>query len=359
MKPLNVVVVGAAHYCNWTKNFGETFLRMGYPAEIVYNNSLPAPLGGSRESVTDIFEKAKRIFIKISPGIFRFLKQWRRRLSEREILLRLRGIEKDKDILIVFVWTPGSEWVLRKIKNERPNAQIVLWLGEPPIRDASWPGTFKYFDQLYIVDDGLWLEGVEEKFKEKFELIPLSTDEAVFHKVDKVPKRYQCEVSFVGRYISARADALQALKHRYLKVFGYGWEEGFVDHPWLQEKYKGPLSGEDVNLVYNGSKVVVGTLEPKDSYTTATQRTFDIALAGTLQVAEDVYLVNKLFGDSVVKFKSDKELGPLVEKYLLDDKEREDRAGRAYQIGLQYTYTKAAQKMIEAFKGLDVDTKHK
>ena len=350
MKPSNVIVVGAAHYCNWTKNFGATFSRMGYPVEIVYNNSLPAPLGGSSEGVTNIFERSKRIFTKISPGAFRVMKQWRKRLSEREILLRLRRVKAGEGTLIAFVWTPGSEWVLKKIREEWPGAHIALWLGEPPIRDASWPATFKYFDQLYIVDDGLWLEGVQPTMKEKFKLLPLSSDDAVFHRVDNVPEKYRCEVSFVGRYIPVRARALEALKHLDLKIFGYGWEEGFEEYPWLKEKYKGPLSGEEVNLVYNGSKVVVGTLEPKDPYTTATQRTFDIALTGTLQVAEDVYLVKKLFGDSAIKFKSDKELGPLIERSLSNEKDREERAARSYTIGLKYTYAEAARKMIEAFK---------
>ena len=40
-----IIVVGAAWYGDWAKLLYNSFLRLGYSTEIVYNNSAPAPFG--------------------------------------------------------------------------------------------------------------------------------------------------------------------------------------------------------------------------------------------------------------------------------------------------------------------------
>ncbi len=127
-----IVVVGAAWYGDWAKNFYKACARLGFPTEIVYNNSAPAPLGGNNDAVTSLFEKTKRFLKGLSPSLFRFLKVWRRRLSEYEIISRVGSVDPARErVIVIFTWTPGTSWVLKKLKRKQ-GVTLVLWLGEPP-----------------------------------------------------------------------------------------------------------------------------------------------------------------------------------------------------------------------------------
>jgi len=161
---------------------------------------------------------------------------------------------------------------------------------------------------------------------------------------------------FVGKYYDYKAKSLEKLRHHNLKIYGYGWEAGLSQFPWLKEKYMGPLATEELNLVYNGTKVAIGTMgTPSSLYTTTTMRTYDIGLSGAFQVCEDSHLARKLFGETLGIFKDEAEMIELVDYYLIHDKEREEKAIRAHKIALEYTYTKAAKKILRSF-GIEVET---
>jgi hypothetical protein len=352
-KRRKIIVVGAAWYGDWAKNFYNSIVRLGFDTQIVYNNSLPASVGGSKDRVTSIFEKSKAVVRRINPELFSFLKKYRQVLAEREILLRLTNFDPEKEeMLVIFTWTPGSSSILKKLKARR-GVKMVLWLGEPTIRDKSWEPKFDYFDEVFIVDDGLWMDILSVKNKKRARMIPLASDEAIFYPLWEVSEKYRAEIVFVGKYIATRPVSLAGLKHRDLKIYGYGWEEGFETFPWLKEKYQGGIATEELNNVYNGAKIALGTLGvPTDPFTTATQRTFDIALLGTFQLAEEVYLSKKLFGETICFFHNDNELKERAEYYLDNEEERKALADKAREIALKYSYTEAAKTILRACKYL-------
>ncbi len=348
MEKPRIIVVGAAWYGDWAKSFYQAFERLGYQTEIVYNNSLPAPIGGNKDGVTSWFEKAK-LTMKKNPRLFAFLKNIRQRLSEREILVRLGRADLNRDeAVIIFVWTPGSTWVLEKLRSKK-NIKLVLWLGEPVVRDASWEPKFDYFDRIFMVDEGVWKDALSEKNKERVQLLPLSSDDSIFHPLADVPAAYRSDVAFVGKYLPSRAKSLEPLKDYDLKIYGYGWETGFDDFPWLKNAYKGSIATEDLNYVYNGTKIAIGTLGmPKDPYTTATMRTFDIGLTGTFQVSEEIALSKKLFGDSIGFYKDNADLAHLVSYYLSHDKERKEKGDRSRHIAERWSYSEDAKRVLRA-----------
>ena len=341
--PSKVIVVGAAWYGDWAKLFYKALLRLGVNAKIVYNNSLPAPVGGNSDTVTSLFEKSKLIFRMVSPTFFVALKKVRQRLSDYETLLRVgRGHRK---IVVIFTWTPGSSWILEKLKKR--GAILVLWQGEPTVRDATWEPKFDYFDHIFIIDDGVWVDILSDKNKKRVRLLPLSADETLFYPQPDVNEKYISDVVFIGKYYAHKAKSLERVKDYDLKIYGYGWEAGFDEFPWLKDKYFGPLSTEELNSVYNGAKLAIGTMgTPNDRFTTATMRTFDIALTGTFQICEESYLAKKLFGDTIGFFKSDEDIKDLVGYYLSHDKERKELASRSREIAVGYTYTEAAKKIL-------------
>ncbi len=355
MKKPYVVVVGAAWYGEWAKSVYLAYERLGFRIAIVYNNSLPALLGGSRDATTHVFESAKRMVKKLLPWAFSSLKGIRQHASEKEIIAQVKARSADEPCVVVFVWTPGSERVLKKLKCEK-NIKLVLWLGEPTVRDATWEPLFDYFDEVFIVDQGLWVDNLQPKNKARAKLLTLAGDDIIFHRLEAsesaiavMDKKLSSEVSFIGKYLSSRAEWLSALKDRDLKIYGYGWEEGFAQFPWLKEKYIGPVTSEEANIIYNNTQVAIGTLgSPKDPYTTATQRTFEIALAGAFQICEYVRLTEELFSGSIKIYRSQEEFVGLVNYYLSHPEERKSLADQAHQIALHHTYTVSAEKILEA-----------
>ena len=346
-KKVSIVVVGAAWYGDWAKLFYQACVRAGLPAEIVYSNFLPAQLGGSNEKAVSFFEKSKVFVKKISPAAFVFLKKIRRRLADVELLARVDRL--GGEVIVTFIWTPGSLWVVKKLKKKR-GVKLALWLGEPVERDATWEPTFDYFDALFMIDEGNWLDVIkDERQRKRMGLIPLASDDALFHVLAEKESKYNSDIVFIGKYLPARATALEGVKDRDVKIYGYGWEEGFKDFPWLQEKYQGVLPLSDSNKAYNGAKIAIGTLWfHKEKFVTMTQRTVDIALAGTFQASETIPLAKKIFGDSLAYFNDAVELKKVVDYYLEHEDERVDRARRSAVIARGYTYNEAVKKIVAA-----------
>jgi spore maturation protein CgeB len=345
---VRIVVVGPAWYGDWAKNFYHACLRLGLSASIVYSNFIPASIGGSSNQGTHIFETIKRTLQRISPQAFRGLKRVRQWFSDREMLLHVGTVDPSREtVIVVFTWTPGSDWVLRRLE-KISGVILVLWLGEPPVRDQRWETTFDRFKAVFIVDEGIWIGSLqEERNRKRVQLLPLASDDAIFHPLPEVPERYRADVVFVGKYFPSRARSLTGVKDHDLKIYGHGWEAGFNDFPWLASAYRGSISSEELNLVYNGARVAIGTLgTPREPFTTTTMRTFDIALTGTFQVCEEVALTKKLFGDSVGYFTNDEELRLSVEWYLSHEDERRKRGARSRAIAARYTYTEAAKKIL-------------
>ncbi len=347
-----VIVIGADWYGGWATGLYAAFRRLGYDAKIVFNNSFPTAIGGGSGGVTNFIERFKLRLRRLGPRTFSFFKNVRRWFSEREVAWAIkRSAASGRPTVAVFVWTPPTAKTLEDLRGLQ-NVQLVLWLGEPVVRDASWEPTFTYFDQVFMVDEGPWLEAVQPENRDRVRLLPLSGDESIFRPLGTVEteKRYCSEVSFIGKYLPSRASTLSMFKDRDLKIYGHGWADGYDEFPWLRERYMGPLSVPEANLVYNNSQVVIGTLgTPEDPFTTTTQRTFEIALAGGFQVGEEVRLTKKIFGDTVKTFRNTKELKELVEYYLGHPEERKKMAAGAHRVAKSsHGYDSRARQILAA-----------
>lgn len=341
---LKITVVGSASYLDWAKNVYLACQRMGIPSDIVYTNAFPAAAGGNSDSLVSFFERAKLVVQKYFPFIFPFLKKTRKFLSDIELCLKILIGRRSKKHICIYVWIPGSGWVLKFLK--KMNITLVLWQGESTARDASWEPLFDYFDSIFMVYNGIWIDTMrEERNRERVQLLPLAADENTFFPLQGAPKTI--DVSFVGKYLPSRANVLALIKDCNLKIYGYGWERGFVDHPWLKNVYGGAVPASELNTIYNQSKIAIGTLWLlKEKYTGPTTRIFELALAGTFQIAEDFPLTRQLFGDSMEYFDTGEELKSKIEYYLKHDSEREAKAQQARDVGLKYTYTEAVKKIL-------------
>lgn len=358
-KPLRVVVVGPSWYGNWVDYFYEGLVAAGADAKVIYTNTLfGSSLGYGSDRTMRVFEKAKRALVKASPKLFEFLKSIRRVVSERDLLQQLRDAESAAPTFVVFVWTPPGVRLLKKLK-ELHNTKLVYWIGEPLNRDKRWRGTLTYFDHLFLVDSPLWSGGLGEESLKKATLLPLSSTPKVFHPVEmseEERKKYGSDIAFVGLYRRERAEMIEPIKNYDFKIYGYGWEGAEKDFPWLRGRVMGPAPTEELNNIFSGAKISIGSLGMsfQENLPTLTQRVFDIALSGGFQLSQWNPMTEEAFGDSVPLFRSTDELAKLLDYYMSRPEERKRLAEKAHSIALRNTWEDRAREAIRVFRGLTV-----
>lgn len=347
-KKLRLVVVGADWYGGWAKDFYLALQELGLDAEIIYTNNVPM-VGGATTSAVKV-EKIKKIIKRFGGVVFNFVKWLRARVAERKLLSALNKFDGEKEeVVVICVWTPLSPSVLRSLKEK--GIRLVLWQGEPAIRNEGWSLAFPLFDHIFIVDDEWVGDFKDEEVRKKIKLLPLATNPHIHHPIPPdagTPEKYKSEIAFVGLYRRERAQILSVLKDLGLKIYGPGWEAGFDEFPWLKNSYFGMLSDEEVMTVFNNAKISIGALGISfNPGPTTTQRTFDISCSKKFQLSQHNHLTPKLFGEAIVTFKSTEELRRLAEYYLAHPEERERLAIQSYEIASRdHTYLARAKTLL-------------
>lgn len=344
------VILGADYHGEWAKDVYLGFCATGMDAELIYTNTLFGGMGSTRVAAKVFLESVKQFFRQHAHSFFDFVKEIRRRMSERTLLRRMDSFRiPGKKLLIIFIWTPPSAPLLRSLK-KMEGITLVLWQGEAPPRGPHWIPSFPYFDHVFYVDED-WLPLFDKEVQKKASFLPLSSSPTKFFplKTEKKDPKLVSDIAFVGFYLKERAEMLAVLKDRDIKIYGYWWGGGMEIFPWLKEKYHGPLSNEDANQVFNAGKIQIGRLPSPVPYgDTITQRVFDVSLAGSFQLSRYSPAIERVFGDAVPMFHDANELRKMVDHYLSYPEERERLAAKAHAIALKdHTYASRIKVMLE------------
>ncbi len=344
-----VIVVGADCHNEWAKDVYLAFREFGVDTELVYTNTLFGGMDSSTSVTARAFLEVFKNFFRLHANFFfEFIKRIRRWMSERTLVNRMASFRKPgKKMLVIFIWTPPSVSILKKLKKK--NLVLVLWQGEPPVRDLGWARSFPYFDHIFFVDEE-WIPLFAEELRGKTSFLLLSSSATKHFPLKKAEcGGFSADIAFVGCYRKERAETLSILKDHDLKIYGYWWEPGMGQFPWLKEKYRGPVSNEDANRIFNSAKIAIGALPiPVEFSHVVTQRVFDISLAGNFQLSGYTPAIPKIFGDSVPMFRNKEELGEKVDYYLAHPEERERLAAKAHAIAMkEHTYANRIKTMLE------------
>lgn len=346
-----VFVVGADYHGEWTKDVYTTFRELGIDAELIYTNTL----FGGRDSSKDVssrafIEKIKEFFRQNAHFFFEFIKKVRRQMSERTLVAKITAFHTPgKKLLILFIWTPPSVSLLKRIKKEK-DIILVMWQGEPPVRDLKWAPSFPYFDHIFIVDEE-WIPLFDEALQKRMTFLPLASSPATHFplKENERDKKFVSQIACVGYYRPERAETLSVLKDYDLKIYGYWWEPGMERFPWLKKRYYGPASNEVANQVFNGTEIAIGNFTVPSSFNNnITQRVFDVSLVGNFQLSSYSPAIPKLFGNSVPMFHNREELKTLVDYYLSHPEERQRCADEAHMIAMRdHTYASRVKALMK------------
>lgn len=156
-------------------------------------------------------------------------------------------------------------------------------------------------------------------------------------------EKYECDVSFIGQRMSARAKSLSLLIDKVpckLNLYGRQWEKGDTGAK-LAPYQKGWLSGDEYSKAINGAKICLAFLnrEVSDNYTS---RSIEIPACGAFMLAERTEAHSALFkeGEEAAFFGDDEEMIDRVRYYITHDVERQRiaRAGheRVNNLGLSW-----------------------
>jgi len=354
---MRVIVVGPSWYGNWVDYFYEALITIHADAKVIYTNTLAgSSLGYGSDATMRTFEKIKKVILKVSPKLFGFLKGVRRAMSEKDLLRQIEEMGEKKKIVVLFVWTPPGIKILKKLST-RDNIKTVYWIGEPLSRNAKWRSTLKYFDHLFLIDSPEWSGDLTADEVKKSSLLPLSSTPKVFKPLESVDEKYLCDVAFVGLYRKERAEMIESIKDYNFKVYGFGWEEAEKEFPWLSGKVMGSAQLEEMNEIFNGAKISIGSLGVSfvENLPTLTQRVFDIALGGGFQLSQWNPLTEKVFGGSVPLFKSTEDLAEKLDYYMKHTEERERLAKESYEIALKSTWEDRAREVLHIFDSLVIN----
>jgi len=349
-KDIHVIVVGAEWYGDWAHDVYVALKNLNVSSEIVYTNSVAGLSGGETASIwKKLFQFGKDTLRKVSGSLFNRLKQARAKAAESEVINRVDTYsDKNKQIIALFIWTPLGADVLKKLQDR--GVRCILWQGEPAANDERWQATFDYFEHMFIIDEG-FKKNFPASILARSTVLPLATSEFVHYPLPEPASEFTSEVAFIGLYRQGRASILSSLKDFNLKIYGYGWQEGFSEFPWLKTSYQGPLTAEETNKVFNSATISIGRLalsfEPETGQTT-NQRVFDISAAKGFQLTQYADSTPEFFGDTVVMFNSREELIDKVRYYLAHPEERRQLAEKAYSITIQeHTYTARVKEILK------------
>jgi spore maturation protein CgeB len=161
-----------------------------------------------------------------------------------------------------------------------------------------------------------------------------------------------CSTSYQGTALGIYRGAILAnLVDNDLKIYGDAkWSRIAYTFPELKPKIyaRGFLSGDEMNLLYNSTKIYLGIVNPL-LLCGVSQRIFDCAMAGCFQIVEWKKDIGKWFpNEEIETFKTIPELREKVKWYLENPAAREEKSLKAYNKVLkEYKWTDLVKQVLE------------
>ena len=161
-------------------------------------------------------------------------------------------------------------------------------------------------------------------------------------------RRFGAAVSLVGSRYDYRERLVRELADRPLRVWGGGWRA--VHDPVVRRLVAGgPVFGRDKLCVYAGSTLSLNPHHPMNDIVGVNTRAFELAAAGSCQVADFKEDLSTLFkpGEEVLVYRDLGELGRLLDHYLARPEEARAIGDNARRRALaEHTLAHRVEEML-------------
>jgi len=222
------------------------------------------------------------------------------------------------------------------------DARIICWAGDDPNTYSLAPhylGGAKYYDHYFVGDPSWYTNNLKDAGVKRCTLLSYGADPDIYNptelsNIDRL--KYFTEVTHLGVLHNVRKELLVQLLDYDIGLWGATTSKFFsgssnIPKRLIPKVRSGIVQAEVSNKIYNASKICLNILHPQLN-SCYNNKTFEISASGAFQLINFKDQKKEYYADDeMVTFSSVNELKSLLTYYLLNDRERDEIAFRAFQ----------------------------
>ncbi len=238
---------------------------------------------------------------------------------QRLILRRLERVchEWRPEVVLVIKGGPITPDFVERVR-AKAGTRFVNFFPDNPL----WMIPFECLEayDVFFTKERYALRTLQSVGLRNLHYLPMYCVPAMHHPVTLTAdeqRRFGAAVSLVGSRYDSRERLVRELADRPLRVWGGGWRA--VRDPAVRRLVAGgPVFGRDKLCVYAGSTLSLNPHHPMNDIVGVNTRAFELAAAGSCQVADFKEDLATLFkpGEEVLVYRDLGELGRLLDHYL-------------------------------------------
>lgn len=251
------------------------------------------------------------------------------------------------DVLLVIRGNSFEAEAIRRMKDRYGIRKTVGWWVKDPRDTPEMREDAKAYDHYFCIHRFGY--GPEDNIDH---LTALAVDNHLYRPLPGADRSAH-EAVFVGGWSPRREQLLGGLADLPLEIYGPGWRKPGRTHARaLRGKVAASrIWGEDLNRLYNSSKIVLNISSWDPQRTGLNLRIFDVPATGAFLLTDDTEDLDQYFerGVEIETFSTAGELREKVIHYLAHADEREGIARRGRDRAAAFeTYTDKMKRLLEA-----------
>lgn len=255
-------------------------------------------------------------------------------------------VDEDVDVLISLL----DAYDLTKVECNNGLLVKIAWMRNWFERWIENP-SFKKYD-LVFASSKIACNFVKEKTGIDAVYYPLASDSDMFNENVPSSEDYRCDYCFTGSYWDAKREIIEYLNPELLdykfNLYGANWNK----IPKFSKYTKGFVHYEDMPKVYSSCKIVIDDANHvTKEWGSVNSRVFDSISSGKLVVTNGTKGNNEVFGGKIPEYHSEEELTDIINYYLINSDEREEKIKYLQDIVLgNHTYQHRANTLKEVLE---------
>ncbi len=234
--------------------------------------------------------------------------------------------------------------VLRGLSRYKPKKHHfnIMWNISHP--DDVTPQEYNQYDHVFIASE-LWAQKVAEEVDIPVETMLQCTDPELFYP--DPDDNYKHDLIFVGNsrkvYRRIIKDILPTDKD--LAVYGTNWK-GIIPDEYIKGEH---IPNNQLRKAYSSCKILLNDhWEDMKEKGFISNCLFDGCGAGAFIISDKVKGAEEVFGEDLITYETPEELHSLMEHYLSNSEERNEKAEKARnRIAYEHNFQKRAEKILE------------